>query len=253
MSTYEHFAYLYDELMKDAPYDKWVQFVKEALVKYRSNLDPASIELLDLACGTGELSIRFAKEGFQVTGIDLSGDMLAVAQAKAVDAGVRIPFFEQDMAEFEAPGPFDVIGIFCDSLNYLQTEQEVKDTFGQALLHLKPGGLFIFDVHSIYKITQVFVNQTFALNDDHISYIWDSFPGEEANSVEHELSFFVLDEGSGKYDRHDELHFQRTFSVQHYSEWLTKAGFELLEVNADFEHVPPQSHSERVFFIAHKK
>lgn len=254
MTTYEHFAYLYDELMKDAPYDQWVQYVKETLGKYQMNRSSGEpFQLLDLACGTGELSTRFAKEGFHVTGIDLSADMLAVAQAKAEDAGVRIPFYEQNMAEFEVPALFDVIGIFCDSLNYLQTEEEVKDTFGQAFLYLKSGGLLIFDVHSIFKITQVFINQTFALNDDHIAYIWNSFPGEEANSVEHELSFFVLDERSGKYDRYDELHFQRTFTIQHYSEWLTEAGFEILEVNADFEHSPPQNHSERIFFIAQKK
>jgi SAM-dependent methyltransferase len=253
MSSYEHFAYLYDELMKDAPYEQWVQFVKETLEKYPINSSEGALHLLDLACGTGELSTRFAKEGFRVTGIDLSGDMLAVAQAKAEDFGVKIPFFEQDMAQFQAPEPFDVIGIFCDSLNYLETEQEVQDTFRQAFQHLKHGGLLIFDVHSIYKITQVFINQTFSLNEDDIAYIWNSFPGEEAGSVEHELSFFVLDEQSGKYDRYDELHFQRTFPIGDYSDWLKELGFELLEVCGDFEHSPPQNHSERIFFIAKKK
>ena len=82
--SYEHFAYLYDELMQDAPYDEWVRFVKEKLQTYQVD----GKNLLDLACGTGELSVRFAKEGFSVTGVDLSADMLAVAQAKA--AGRRI-------------------------------------------------------------------------------------------------------------------------------------------------------------------
>lgn len=252
MSSYEHFAYLYDELMKDAPYEQWVLFVKETLEKYQINGAGGPLHLLDLACGTGELSTRFAKEGIKVTGIDLSADMLAVAQAKAEDAGVKIPFYEQNMAEFQAPEPFDVIGIFCDSLNYLQTEQEVKDTFRQTFEYLKPGGLLIFDVHSIYKVTQIFINQTFSLNEDDIAYIWNSFPGEEANSVEHELTFFVLDEHSGKFDRYDELHFQRTFSIQRYSDWLMEAGFTLLEIGADFEHNQPQNHSERIFFIAQK-
>ncbi|MBS4215581.1 MULTISPECIES: class I SAM-dependent DNA methyltransferase [Neobacillus] len=249
MTSYQHFAYLYDELMKDAPYDEWIRFVEEKLAKY----DIKGSKLLDLACGTGQLSVRFAKRGFQVTGSDLSADMLAVAQAKAEAEGLVIPFFEQNMAEFENLEQFDVIGIFCDSLNYLETEQEVKETFLHVFQHLQQGGLFIFDVHSIYKITQVFMNQTFALNEDHIAYIWNSFPGEESNSVEHELSFFALDEKSGKYDRYDELHYQRTFSVQQYSDWLAEAGFQLLEINADFEHAKPQTHSERIFFIAHKK
>lgn len=77
--SYERFAYLYDELMKDAPYDQWVSYVQNILVKY----DVKAGKLLDLACGTGELSVRFAQQGFDVTGIDLSEDMLSVAQAKA--------------------------------------------------------------------------------------------------------------------------------------------------------------------------
>ncbi|MEH7109561.1 class I SAM-dependent DNA methyltransferase [Bacillus sp. JJ1764] len=246
--SYEHFAYLYDELMRDAPYDDWVQYVKSKMLKYGIKGN----RMLDLACGTGELSVRFAKEGFQVTGIDLSEDMLAVAQMKAAEAGLQIPFYQQNMAALEGVGNTDIIGIFCDSLNYLETEEEIKSTLDHAHRALNDGGLLIFDVHSIYKVSEVFVNQTFAINEDEISYIWNSFPGEGSNSVEHELSFFVLDEKSGKYDRYDELHFQRTYPVEHYSSWLAESGFKLLEINADFEEQPPQNNSERVFFVAMK-
>lgn len=247
--SYEHFAYLYDELMKDAPYDEWVQFVKEKMVKHKGS----SVSLLDLACGTGELSIRFAKEGFRVTGVDLSEDMLAVARAKSEDAGLKIPFFQQNMADLEGQGEFDIIGIFCDSLNYLQTEEEVNATFASVFEHLDSNGLFIFDVHSIYKVTNVFIHQTFALNEENISYIWNSFPGKYPNSVEHELSFFVLDDQTGKYDRFDELHYQRTYTVKQYTKWLNAAGFDLLEVTADFENIEPKSDSERILFVAKKK
>jgi len=249
MSSYEHFASLYDELMKEAPYDQWIEFVTSKLDKY----GVTGRKLLDLACGTGELSVRFAEAGFQVTGVDLSENMLAVAQVKAMKAGVRIPFFEQNMASLEGVGQFDVVGIFCDSLNYLKTEKEVQDTFSHVHRHLHPQGLFVFDVHSLYKITDVFLSQTFALDDEEISYIWNSFPGENPNSVEHELSFFVLDENSGKYNRYDELHYQRTYPIKQYSDWLAEAGFELLEVNADFESSEPKETSERIFFTARKK
>ncbi|WP_413308644.1 class I SAM-dependent methyltransferase [Bacillus sp. 1P10SD] len=247
--SYEQFAYLYDELMKDAPYNEWVRFVKEKLVKY----EVTGIRLLDLACGTGELSIRFADEGFQVTGVDLSSDMLAVAQAKAESKGVHIPFFEQNMIDLEGQGQFDLIGIFCDSLNYLQTEEEVKETFSSVCQHVTPNGLFMFDVHSIYKIAHGFIDQTFALNDERLCYIWNSFSGENKYSVEHDLSFFVLDELSGKYDRYDEFHYQRTYPVEQYSNWLIEAGFELLEVCADFKSILPEPESERIFFVARKK
>lgn len=247
--SYEHFAYLYDELMQDAPYDEWVRFVKEKLQKYPVNGN----ELLDLACGTGELSVRFAKEGLSVSGVDLSADMLAVAHSKAQEYGQQIPFYEQDMANLEGHRDYDIIGIFCDSLNYLKSDSDVIDTFSNVFYQLKDDGLFFFDVHSTYKISQVFINQGFTFVEDHLSYIWNSFAGEYPDSVEHELTFFVLDEQTGKYDRYDELHFQRTYSVEQYSDWLVEAGFEILEICADFENIEPQPNSERIFFVARKK
>lgn len=247
--SYEQFAQLYDELMEDAPYDKWVAFVLERLKKHQIE----GKTLLDLACGTGELSVRFAKQGFSVTGIDLSSDMLAVARNKAEEQGLAIPFFEQDMADLQGFEGFDMIGIFCDSLNYLLSEEKVLQTFFHASSCLRKGGVLFFDVHSIFKMTELFMNQTFTVSDEHIAYIWDCFPGEFPNSVEHELSFFVLDQNDGKYNRIDEFHEQRTFSIEQYSLWLKKAGFEILEISADFEGKPPEQESERIFFMARKK
>lgn len=247
--SYEQFSYIYDELMADAPYDQWVQFVLNQLQKYGAERKT----MLDLACGTGALSVRFAKAGFQVTGVDLSADMLAVAQAKAEDLGVRIPLYQQDMAEIEGLGSFDVVGIFCDSLNYLPSEEKVVQTFAKVFQHLQNGGIFIFDVHSVHKVNDLFSNHTFTLNEDRISYIWNCFPGPYPDSVEHDLSFFVFDHDSGQYDRYDELHLQRTFPIHQYSKWLTEAGFEILEVIADFQSGSPQPNSERIFFSARKR
>jgi len=246
--SYQQFAYLYDELMQDAPYGEWVKFVKEKQVKYGLE----GKKLLDLGCGTGELSIRFAKEGYAVTGVDLSTDMLAVAQAKAGEASVMIPFYEQDMSELEMPDEYDIIGIFCDSINYLQSEEEVVQTFLHVHTHLHKDGIFLFDVHSLYKVNHIFLNYSFGNAEEHLSYIWNSFPGDVPNSVEHELTFFIHDEKTNKYNRFDELHYQITYSIEQYEKWLSQAGFELLEVCADFDSVPEKK-SERIFFIARKK
>ncbi len=246
--SYERFAFLYDELMADAPYDQWIVFTKQKLAQY----GVLGKHMLDLACGTGELSVRFANEGFAVTGVDLSAEMLSVAEGEAEDRGLTIPLYQQDMAELEGLGPFDFIVIFCDSLNYLPDEKQVQKTFASVFSSLKKGGLLLFDVHSIEKINNGFINETFTLNEDHLAYIWNSFSGGFPYSVEHELSFFVFDEQSGKYDRIDELHFQRTFPIEAYSRWLKEAGFEKIEVTADFSETAPQPKSERLFFSAVK-
>jgi SAM-dependent methyltransferase len=247
--TYNRFAIVYDELMKEMPYDKWVQKVVDAAEKYQVPVR----SILELACGTGELSVRLYESGFQVTGLDLSGDMLAVAHAKAAERGFSIPFIQQNMTDFFGFGQFDMAIIFCDSLNYLHTEEEVVKTFSCVYDHLKENGLFLFDVHSLYKINEIFLNGPFVLNEDNISYIWQCYEGEWPNSVEHDLSFFVRDDQSGLYERFDELHVQRTFSAREYEQMLAASGFEVLEVTADFTEQAPCEHSERIFFTAKAK
>lgn len=242
--SYERFAYLYDQLMQDVPYDKWVSIVETYAKKYQIN----GKKLLDLASGTGEISVRLARKGYEVTGADLSVDMLSVAKAKADEFELPIEFFQQDMTDMDNLGEFDIIGIFCDSLNYLKDEQAVKQTFQGVHRLLKSGGLFVFDVHSVYKMDQIFADATFTWDDEEITYIWNAFAGEESHSVEHELTFFVLDQNTGQFDRVDELHFQRTFPVNDYTELLQQIGFQHIEITADFSMEPPEPTAERIFF-----
>ncbi|MEK3991267.1 MULTISPECIES: class I SAM-dependent DNA methyltransferase [Robertmurraya] len=247
--TYGKFAYLYDELMKDVPYDEWVSIVTEKWSKYQCK----GKKLLDLACGTGELSVRFAKAGFEVTGVDLSADMLTVAHMKAETNGLKLPFYQQNMVELDLYERFDIIGIFCDSLNYLQTEEEVLETFEKVYNLLDEDGLLLFDVHSVHKIMNIFMNQTFTHDDEDICYIWNCFQGEYPISIEHELTFFVHDDESGKYDRYDEFHSQRTFPVDVYKNWLEASGFYVLETFSDFRDDHITSEAERIFFLAKKQ
>ncbi|MGW6663117.1 class I SAM-dependent DNA methyltransferase [Peribacillus sp. NPDC055009] len=246
--TYERFAYVYDELMKDAPYEKWLMILTAKLEQYGIG----GRKVLDLACGTGEMTVELAQHGFEVTGVDLSDEMLLVANEKAVKLGLSIPLFQQDMAELEGLGQFDCVTIFCDSLNYLRDEEDIVKTFSRVHEHLKDGGLFLFDIHSIYKMEEIFSDNTFAVNGEEVSYIWDCFPGEEPYSVEHDLSFFVRDDESGLYDRFDELHYQRTYPVEQYKKWLEQAGFTVSGILADLEEAPLVTETERILFVASK-
>ncbi|MGE7647190.1 class I SAM-dependent DNA methyltransferase [Peribacillus frigoritolerans] len=246
--TYERFAYVYDELMKDAPYEKWLMILTAKLEQYGIG----GRKVLDLACGTGEMTVELAQHGFEVTGVDLSDEMLLVANEKAVKLGLSIPLFQQNMAELEGLGQFDCVTIFCDSLNYLRDEEDIVKTFSRVHEHLKDGGLFMFDIHSLYKMEEIFSDHTFAVNGEEVSYIWNCFPGEEPYSVEHDLSFFVRDDESGLYDRFDELHYQRTYPVEQYKKWLEQAGFTVSEILADLEEAPLVTETERILFVASK-
>lgn len=244
--TYERFAYVYDALMKEAPYGKWLRFFEQHAASLPGK------DVLDLACGTGELSWRFAAAGWNTTGVDLSEDMLMIAQQKAVEKGLSIPVFQQDMRSLEGLGQFDAVTIFCDSLNYITEAEDVRRTFQHIQPHVKPGGLLLFDVHSLFKVHHIFKGHTFTETGEDISYIWDCFEGEQADSVEHELTFFVLDESTEQYERFDEYHVQRTFSPVQYAAWLQEAGFTDIQISADFTSEPPAEQSERIFFVCRK-
>lgn len=240
--SYSRFAAVYDALMQDAPYDEWEAYLRK---------EAKNGSLLDIGCGTGELAVRFARAGFHVTGVDLSDDMLAIAREKAEVNNLNIPLFQQDMRELDSIGTFETAVIFCDSLNYLETEEDVKQTFQSVFNYLKDDGLFLFDVHSSYKINHIFLEQTFADAAEDISFIWNAFPGEHRDSVEHELTFFVQSE-NGAYERFDELHHQRTFKPEDYADWLKEAGFHIEAITADFTNDAPSPQSERIFFKAKK-
>ena len=246
--NYAYFSFLYDELMNEAPYEEWLNFFDQQ--KYRYN--PDGKQLLDLACGTGTLSIKLFEKGLTVTGVDLSADMLSIASQKAMDKGYTIPFYQQNMAKLDGLSGFDFVVSFCDSINYLKSENEVKSTFQSVYKALVPGGLFLFDVHSPYKIEKIYKNNSFCYNGEDISYIWMCFPGEFPLSIEHELTFFVRDESTQMYERYDELHEQRTFPLATYKKWLEACGFEILSVTGDFTNQSVGDTTERMFFTVRK-
>lgn len=245
--NYQEFALIYDTLMKDAPYDNWVRYVKKCA--RRKQLDGLSI--LDVGCGTGELLVRFHQEGASVAGVDLSANMLAIAREKCMRHRFEPLLIEQSMTKLEEIGSFDIITIFCDSLNYLETEDDVKTTFQRTYRLLKNGGLLLFDVHSVYKVERGFIGHTFAEDLGNVAYIWTAYPGSDEASVEHELAFFVR-EKDGRFRKFAELHKQKTYPIERYKAWLIDAGFDVVSITADFTDQAPQPKSERIFFCAKK-
>ncbi|MGL4336007.1 MAG: class I SAM-dependent DNA methyltransferase [Turicibacter sp.] len=241
--AYETFSYYYDILMQDVPYQKWVSKTKQYL--------PHGSSILDVGCGTGTISVLLAKEGYEVTGVDLSEDMLAIAHQKTLDAQLGIHYVVQDMSHLEGFSGFDGAVIYVDSLNYLKKDTEVFQTFKHLHESLKVDGILIFDVHSLYKMTDIFQDYLYVDTHPDLTYIWHVFEGKYPYSIEHDLTFFKRNGES--YERFEETHFQRTFAVEEYASMLEDAGFTILEISADFLDETPSETSERLIFVAQKK
>lgn len=238
---YGKFASVYDELMEDIPYERYVEWVGSYV---------QSGKLLDLACGTGTLSQLFSEVGFEVTASDLSEDMLAIASQRFSEANAPIPVLQLSMDNLEGINGFDAVTIAIDSLNYLETEEEVKRTFAEVYAALNVGGHFFFDVHSLFKVDHVYMDSPFVLDGENVAFIWHTEPGKHAHSVIHDITFFMR-QGEG-FERFEETHEQRTFPVESYTAWLEQAGFRMESVTADFTGQSPSEESERIFFHAIK-
>ncbi|TVP85037.1 MAG: class I SAM-dependent methyltransferase [Alkalicoccus sp.] len=239
-----HFASLYDELMEEIPYRKWLEYTKKNV--------PDGAEIVDTACGTGSFTLLLEKEGFKAHGVDISGEMLAEADQKAWAEGSGISFYEQNMTELNGFENMDAVTLFCDGLNYLSSGEEVQKTFQQAAASLKQGGVFLFDVHSVHKMENEFFEQLYGEDRDNLTYMWYCEPGEEPMSVHHILTFFLKKE-NGSYERYDEELYQRTFEPSRYKEWLESAGFYKIELSGDFGKKNPGPEDDRYFFKAVKK
>lgn len=223
--AYGIFAHVYNKLMDDALFLEWLAFTKKHLPNEQANI-------LELGCGNGQLGILLKQHGYDIAGLDLSEEMLALAQQRQEDAGVDFPLYHVDMRDLSSFGTFDALISFCDTLCYLETPEDLAQVFHEAFAHLKPGGVFLFDVFTTEHIASL---DGYSYHDEisGIVFFWDSFQGEHDHSIEHELSFFV-EEADGQYSRSEELHKERTYPLVTYQTLLEEVGFSAIEVTADF-------------------
>lgn len=248
--AYQELASLYDRLMQNAPYEKWINFTRDIFKRNHQSIHT----ILDLGCGTGEITTRLAREGFQMMGVDYSSDMLTLAQQKAVNGNLAIEWIHQDIRMLEGFTELDAVISYCDVINYITTIEDIDKVFINVANCLKPGGIFIFDIHSIGHAHHNMSNHTFTEVEDDFSYIWDCTEGDELGEMHHELTFFIMEE-DGKYRRFDEYHHQLTYAIEIYEALLIKSGFENIQICSDFniKNEKPLNEAERIFFFAEKR
>ena len=226
---YQAFAELYDELMNDVDYEGWADHYTRLLSIYGVREG----KICECACGTGGLTIPLFRRGFQVTGADVSQEMLWQAAQKSRKQGASIPFVRQDMRALNLHRPMDAVLATCDGVNYLLTEEDLTAFFRAAYRAVRPGGAFLFDVSTPYKLKNVLCSGLLGEDRENITYLWQNTWHEKRQTVELDLTFFVRDE-DGKYRRIDERQHQRAWGQQTLKEALWHTGFRAVSLYGDF-------------------
>ena len=243
MGGYNIFSRFYDRLTFNVDYVKRADYIQSVLSLYGH--EPGLT--LDLACGTGSLTVELKKRGVDVFGVDGSREMLSEAMEKAYDEGLPILFLCQSMEKLDLYGTIDTCVCTLDSLNHITLKKSLKAAIDRVGLFMNPGGMFIFDVNTVYKHREILGNNTFVYDTDSVYCVWQNSL-KENNIVNIELDMFEREGES--YSRHTERFSERAYEVDELKEMLSDAGFETLAVYHDMTAEPLRPDSDRAVFVA---
>ena len=247
--AYGVFAQYYDALTQNVRYAERAAALDRLIRKWAQPM-PDNI-LLDLACGTGSLSEAFARLGWDVIGIDGSEEMLSEALDKKYDSGLPVQYLKQDMRKLDLFGCISVTVCALDSLNHLQTAEDVRQTFARINLFSNAGALFLFDVNTEYKHRHVLGDQCFVYELPDAFCVWQNHLQETAPDypVTIRLDFFEQLEGR-KYLRSAEEFTERVWQPEQIRALLSETGFTLLETLDGDTFTAPKDDTQRLLYLA---
>ena len=245
MDAYKELAASYDRLTNDVDYAAVVDFYQQILE--REGLRPRTC--VDLACGTGSVSVLLAERGMDVIGVDMSEDMLTVAFDKACGLDNPPRFVCQKLQELRLPRGVDLAVCALDSLDYVTDPEDCAEAIHRVYKVLNPGGIFIFDVNTPEKL-RAMDGQVWLDEDDDVYCVWRGEFDESANICSYGMDLFQRQ--GDVWLRSFEEHREYAYSRQQLTDFLKAAGFTHIEVYADRVFEAPREGEQRIYFKARK-
>ena len=245
MDAYHALATSYDRLTNDIQYEKTVAFYMQLLE--RENLSVRTVA--DLACGTGSVALLLAQKGIRVIGVDMSEEMLCVAQQKAQETDDPPMFVCQRLERLNLPRGVDLAVCALDSMNYITDPAACRQAIGRIFRVLNPGGCFIFDVNTPEKL-RAMDDQVWLDEDDDVYCVWRGEFDEQTRILSYAMDLFQR--RGATWERSYEEHMEYAYTQQELTAWLREAGFTNIEVFADRELCAPRPSEQRIYLKARK-
>ncbi len=245
--SYGSFAQVYDRLTENVDYKSYAAYIKRLFDRYGKNIS----SVLDVACGTGTLTVELSKQGYEMIGVDASYDMLMKAQEKKLEESLDILYLCQRAEKIDLYGT--VQGAVCtlDSINHITEEETVVDAFRRISLFMEKDGIFIFDLNTEFKHRHVLGDNTFVYDVDDVYCVWQN-EFEEENLTTH-IFLDIFSEENGVYERFFEEFEERAYPHEKVLEWLNLSGLELVDFFEEFTENKPKEDTERIVYVARKK
>ena len=243
--AYGEFAKIYDELInEDINYDEML----DCILKICNENNIEFNDYLDIACGTGNVTVRIAKYFKNIYGVDLSEDMLREAFDKFKSERIKGKIICQDMTELSLNRKFDLITSVLDSTNYITDIDGLKNYFKGVYDHLKDDGLFIFDVNSYYKLSEILGNNIYTYSEEDVFYTWENVFEDDLLSMF--LTFFV--KKGDLYERFEEEHLERAYKEEQLETVLEELNFKVINKFDGYSNYNVQANSERIVYVVKK-
>ncbi len=248
-SQFENVAQHYDLLMTGVPYEDWVVYVKQLLDTRGAH--PKTV--LDLACGTGNVSALLAEEGFEVVGVDIAPLMIEEAKRKAEAEGREIEYLVQDAAVMDlGERQFDLCISLFDSLNYITDPERLAMAIVRIAHYVRAGGLFIFDLNSEFALKNHFFDQdNLSYPEERLQYDWKSTYDESTRICRVDMDFSYRDDAE-QVTPFKEVHLQFAYRKDEILKMLDDAGFEDVTFYQAYTLRLPTRTADRVYYVARR-
>lgn len=247
MAGYGDFSYYYDMLTENVDYERRCDYICSLLAE---NGIGKGI-LLDLACGTGTLSVLLSQRGFDVIGTDASEDMLTKAQEKKYESAPDAIFLCQKMEDLDLFGTINAAVCTLDSINHVTDESKVKEVFRRVSLFMEDSGIFIFDVNTPYKHSHILADNTFVYDMDEVYCVWQNSTDEKL-LTKVSLDIFEYDEESDSYIRYFEEFAERGYALDLLKSFAEEFKFEVIGIYDELTQEPLKETSQRAVFVLKK-